>query len=170
MLGANFRMSSLEGKIALILGASREGIHGPSHRVPLCRRGGGGRRSGPEREAASKFGHLDPGFGNSVKHRKQGRCRRTWDAGGRKLSGIDIGVKQLPPDRSARSKRRPTITLDEMLSIIFKGSFSSVRAMVTALKRDRNDARASVRSSTSRLPWPISCSSSAPPTWARRQA
>ena len=48
---------------------------------------------------------------------------------------------QLPPDRSARSKRRPTITLDEMLSIIFKGSFSSVRAIVTALERDRNDAR-----------------------------
>ena len=134
-------MRRLEGKIALVLGASRNGNMGQAIASRFLREGAKVVVSGRSRAGLEAFASAAGAYAVSSDIAKKAEIQALADDVIAKFGRIDIAVNAAATGQYGPFEETNEETIDEMLAIIFKGSFFFMQVMVAAMKQERAGRR-----------------------------
>ncbi len=139
-------MGRLQGKRAIVMGATREGNMGQAIAKRFVDEGAtvvvSGRGAGGLKDFAGKYGAIAVPADISSKE----SVFSLFEQAEKAMGGVDIAVNAAATGQYGPFEDTPESELDEMLNIIFKGGFFFMQAAVGAMKRAGGGAIAVVTS------------------------
>lgn len=127
-------MGRLEGKVAVVLGATRAGNMGQAIARRFMSEGAAVVVGGRGREGLEAFAAATGAMAVVCDITRKSDVQALADATMARHGRIDIGVNAAATGQYGGFEETSEAVIDEMLSIIFKGSFFFMQAMVAAMK------------------------------------